>query len=61
MYLCFYFVFCYWFMCFGNGVLILKMRGVGGEVLPKAGAFGTGQIWLSTAQPSTLEETPRQF
>ena len=38
-----------------------RIFGVVGEVLPKAGAFGTGQIWLSTAQPSTLEETPRQF
>ena len=44
MYLCFLLFVSIWFMCFGNGVLILKMRGVGGEVLPKAGAFGTGQF-----------------
>ena len=30
MYLCFLLFVSIWFMCFGDGVLILKMRGVGG-------------------------------
>ena len=37
-------------------------RDRGGEgVKPKACAFGTGQIWLSTAQPSTLDGTAREI
>ena len=36
-------------------------HGTAGECYQKLARESTGQIWLSTAQPSTLEETPRQF